>query len=99
MPIGDNDLASGVFFKDFGVVVQFGTQFATGNFDAPSKDAIFGGITTVSDEEYRVEVSYVAFSPMPDARSKLVIGGASYSVNSVDPVDDGKTVVLRMRRL
>jgi hypothetical protein len=100
MPIGDNDIASGVFFRDFAVHVEFaGQPTAKGNFDAPGKDAMFGSNTSVSDSEYRLEVSYVAFSPMPDVRSRLVVDGVPYIVTSSSPLDDGKTVEILMRKL
>jgi hypothetical protein len=99
MPIGDNDLATGVFFKDFGVDVVFGGLSVKGNFDAPGKDAMFAGSTGVSDNEYRVEVSCVAFSPMPEVKDRLTVDGASYVVTDSNPLDDGKTVELRLRKL
>jgi hypothetical protein len=99
MAIGDSDLASGLFFADFGAVVQFGIQTCKGNFDAPGKDAMFGTNVSVSDTDYRLEVSYVAFSPMPDAKARLTVDGVAYQVTSSTPLDDGKVIELKMRKL
>lgn len=98
MPLGDADLASGVFFADFGVPVVFGKKTAFGNLDAPSKDSAFGD-ASVSGVEYRLEMAAVAFSPMPDVDALLTVGGVRYKVRSSDPMDDGAVVELRLRRL
>ncbi len=98
MPLGDNDLASGVFFADFGRVVTFGAQTVNGNFDAPAKDAVFGQ-SKVSDLEYRLEVAAVALSPFPATGDDLYVDGVAYRVRNVDPVDDGAIVALQLRKL
>ena len=102
MALGDADLASGVFFADFGDVIMFGAQSTKGNIDAPSKDAMFGR-TGVSDVDYSAEVGAGAFNPFPASKSTLTVTtgryAGSYEVRAVCPVDDGAIVELKMRRL
>ena len=99
MALGDNDL--GVFFSDFADTVTFGQQTAQGNVDGPSKDGVFDKLS-VSDQEYRVELSAAAFSPMPVPKQTLAITtgrfAGNYTVRSVDPLDDGATVEIKLRR-
>jgi len=101
MPLGDADIASGVFFADFGVSVVFGSQPAVkGNFDAPGKDSQFGteGLA-VSNEDYRLEISAVAFAPFPGVRDLLMIDGQRYQIRSTSALDDGATVEVKLRKL
>ncbi len=102
MPLGDNDIASGVFFSDFADVVTFGNQTTMGNFDAPGKDAIFGD-KSVSDAEYRVEIGALSLNPFPKSADKTgdVVGirGSLFRVRSANPLDDGATVELKLRKL
>ena len=100
MPIGDNDIASGVFFSDFAVDIELeGQPNAKGHFDCPGQDAVFGEYTTARNSKYRLEMSGTAFSPMPEAESFLTIKGAAYVVTSVEPMDDGATVEIWLRKL
>lgn len=100
MPLGDADIASGAFFADFGVSVVFGSQPAVkGNLDAPGKDGVFGEATSVSDQDYRLEVARVAFTPFPSADDLLTVDGQRYKVRSASPLDDGATVELKLRKL
>jgi len=100
MPLGDADIASGVFFADFGVSVVFGSQPAVkGNFDAPGKDGVFGDSASVSDQEYRLEVAGVALDPFPAVGDVLTVDGQRYKVRSATPLDDGATVELKLRIL
>jgi hypothetical protein len=102
MALGDADLSSGVFFADFGEGISFGSQTAKGNFDAPSKDALFDR-TSVSDLDYRLEVGAVTFNPFPVVGNTVVvltgIYAGSYKVRTVNPVDDGSLIELLLRRL
>ena len=100
MPLGDSDIASGLFFADFGVPVAFGLQTTKGNFDAPGKVADFGGGAGVMDVDPSVEIAAGAFAPMPVAKSKIVVGGVGYVLQGPPkPVGDGATVVLMLRAL
>lgn len=108
MPLGDADIASGVFFADFGVSVVFGEQPAVkGNFDAPGEDSRFGENVSVSGQAYRVEVAAVAFTPFPGVDDVLTIDAGStfpqwsgrYKIRSADPLDDGATVEIKLRKL
>lgn len=103
MPLGDSDLAAGVFFGDFGVRVQFGSQVVRGNLDAPGKDAAFSGVN-VSDSDFRFEVARGAFNPAPKPRvdTVTVLDGqfaGSYKVQSSSPMDDGMLIELYLRSL
>jgi hypothetical protein len=99
MPLGDADIASGVFFSDFAVPVVFGEQAARGNFDAPGKDSIFGDTTSVSNNEYRVEMAATAFSPFPEVDDVLTVNGQRYKIRAISPLDDGATVEVKLKRL
>jgi hypothetical protein len=96
MPLGDNDLAAGVFTKDFGRVVSYGGQTVKGNFDAPAKDAGFGN-AKVSDVDYRLELPQVALAPFPTVGDAVTVDGVAYKVRSADPMDDGAIVELCLR--
>lgn len=102
MPLGDDDLVNGVFFSDFAVSVFFGAQSTKGNLDAPGKDAIFDR-ASVSDSEYRLELAAVSLNPFPAVKDTLnLMGGqygGAYKVSSVNPIDDGAIVEIKMRRL
>jgi hypothetical protein len=98
MPIGDNDLISGVFFSDFGRVITFGSQSIKGNFDAPGKDGAFG-MSKVSDTDYRIELAAVSLNPFPVATDTVYVDGVAYKVRCVDPMDDGAIVGLGLRKL
>lgn len=102
MAMGDEDLASGLFFQDFGENIQFAGATASGIVDGPSKDAVFDR-ASVSDVEYRIEMSACAFDPMPKAQDRLIVltgrykGG--YQIRSVGPIGDGATVEIKLRKL
>jgi len=98
MPLGDMDLAAGVFFQDFGRAVTFGAQAAKGNFDAPAKDAVFGP-SKVSDLEYRLELAAVSLNPFPVVGDTLYVDEAAYKVRSADPMDDGAIIALQLRKI
>lgn len=99
MPLGDNDLVSGVFFADFGSVIAFGGQPSVkGNLDAPSKDGVFG-MSKVSDVEYSLELAAVAFNPFPASGDTVYVGAVAYKVRCADPMDDGAIVSLKLRKL
>lgn len=98
MALGDNDLASGVFFADFGQPVVFNGVTAFGNFDAPAKDATFGKVD-VADTEYCLVMALGAFAPMPKVASRLTVAGVPYQVRSVLPVDDGMLLEYKLRAL
>jgi hypothetical protein len=86
MPLGDADIASGVFFAEFGVSVVFGAQpAAKGILDAPGKDSQFGDQLSVSNQEYRLEVAGVAFAPFPGPGDLLIVDGQRYKVESASP--------------
>lgn len=102
MALGDNDITSGVFFSDFADVVTFGGRSVNGNVDGGAKDGVFSGVS-VSDIEYRVEITADAFSPMPMSKDRLTIDtgryAGAYAVRCVDPLDDGATVEVKLRKL
>lgn len=101
---GDADLR--VFFRDFGVPVAFGVISAysdgetiKGNLDQPGKDAMFGEATSVSDQDFCLEMPYNAFSPFPASGNILTIDGAQYKVRATDPKSDGGIVEIKLRKL
>lgn len=98
MAMGDNDIAAGVFFVDFGQVVTFNGARVKGNFDAPGKDAMFDR-TSVSDTDYTLMLAAGCFSPMPDTTARLTVAGAAYQVVSASSMDDGLLVELKLRKL
>lgn len=102
MALGDDDIANGVFFADFGDTVVFGGASTKGNVDGPAADAMFDH-STVGDINYRVEMAANAFSPMPISKDRLTIATGryvgAYAVRSVDPLDDGATVEVKLRKL
>jgi len=99
MPLGDTDMASGVFFADFGSTVVYGEQTAKGNFDAPGKDSTFGDAESVSNQDYRLEVAAVAFDPFPGVGDLLTVAGLRYKVRASTPMDEGAVVELKLRKL
>lgn len=98
MPLGDADIASGVFFNDFGSPITFNGVTVKGNFDAPGKDAIFDR-TNALDIEYCVLIAANAFTPMPTTSNRLTVAGIRYEVREPNPVDDGAIVELKLRKL
>ena len=99
MPLGDADIASGVFFSDFGVTVGYGNQSAKGNLDAPGQDSQFADNVSVSNQDFRVEVAATAFNPIPSVDDILVVDGQRYKLCSSSPLDDGATTELKLRKL
>lgn len=101
MALGDNDLASGVFFADFGDTITCGDRSVKGVVEAPGKDGIFDK-ASVSDAEYRVMVAANAFDPAPKPKDCVTVEDGrfanDYIVRSVDPVDDGALVEIRLRK-
>lgn len=98
MPLGDVDVASGVFFKDFGAPVVFNGATTFGNFDAPGKDAIFDHVN-VLDTDFVLMIAVNAFNPAPTTGSRLTVNGIGYQVREPNPVDDGELLELKLRRL
>ncbi len=102
MALGDSDLASGVFFSDFGDDLRFGSQAARGLVDGPGLDAAFGG-PGVSDTEYAVTVADTAFNPAPKPQDNMAIVTGRYSgkyaVRSCSPLDDGGLIRIKLRKL
>ena len=97
MAIGDADL--GIFFGGFGSTIVFGTQpSAKGNLDSPGKDSVFDH-NAVSNTDYRLELPWNAFSPMPTVKDRLTVDGVAFAVAFPNPLDDGKIVELKLRKL
>lgn len=97
MPLGDNDVASGVFFADWNQIV-FGAKSAFCILDSPGKDAIFDR-ASVSNTEYTVLLPAVAFNPMPKPKDAVAVDGVDYAVQTSSPVSDGAMVELTLRKL
>lgn len=99
MALGDSDIA--IFFSDFADTVTFGAQTAQGNVDGAAKDGVFDKIS-VSDAEYRVTLPAAVFASMPKPKDVLAITtgrfAGSYVVRSVDPLDDGALVEIKLRQ-
>lgn len=99
MPLGDADIASGVFFAEFGVPVVYGAQTTRGNFDESGQDSVFDDNKSVSNSAPQVEIAAGAFSPAPKVDDVLTVNGKRYKLRSSSPMDDGATVVLKLRKL
>jgi hypothetical protein len=106
MGLGDADLA--VFFADGdplsfnGIATYSNGRAVKGIVENLGKDATFEN-ARVQDAEYRIELPWNAFCPMPATGDEvLVLAGrlaGIYRVRSADPVMDGATVELRLRKL
>ena len=97
MPIGDADIASGVFFNAFGVLVTFSGQTQKCNKDEASQDAVFGE-ASVSDVRFTLLMGKNTFTPMPLPGQPIVVDGVAYKVKSSGPADDGSLIELRLKK-
>ena len=97
MPLGDQDVANGVFFSDWSRIV-FGNDSAFCILDAAGKDSAFDHVS-VSNTDYTVMLSAIAFNPMPKAKDQVAVDGVSYAVQSSSLVDDGAMVELKLRKI
>lgn len=99
MPLGDDDIASGVFFAEMAVPVVYGTQQTMGHYDEPGEDSVIADNKSVSNTMPQVEIAASAFDPAPKVKDVLLVKGKRYELRSSSPLDDGATVLLKLRRL
>ena len=107
MALGDADLA--IFFRGGDLVSCAGVSaYPNGHpiqalVENVAGDAEFQG-TRVSDQVIRAELPWNAFAPgvLAEGVPFQVLGGrnaGSYRIRSVDPVDDGATLELKLRKV
>jgi hypothetical protein len=86
--LGDSDFVSGVFFKDFGVPVLYGTQMTVALLDNPSSSEHFGS-TRVELGGAVIKIGSISLDPMPKPKDTITVNGRDYTVQERTYLDDG----------
>lgn len=87
-----------IFFRDFGVPVQFAGSGALGILDQPGgialADSGFGGIQA---DRLELKLASNAFSPMPQNLDTITVDGDVYSIAQRMSDGDGGIVVYSLK--
>jgi|SRR5579884_2684070 len=104
MAVGDQDLAAGAMFRDFGVtIVKDDGQTTLGHFDFADEMEAFGGLGGGNSvpgqvaEKPQVTFATGALTGLGNG-VKLTVDGASYKVRTVRKIGDGKLSVAELIR-
>lgn len=83
-----------LFFRDFGVPATFNGETASVLFDAPEQ-VVMG--RDVISAEYEITYPVGTFKSL-EYGSSIVVDGISYSVDTVQAIDDGKIIKATLSR-